>query len=139
MVLVKTAAARILAGSLALFTGVSGAAAPAPGGDFDCTQLLPSLQQACIVNNDLADKGSYGSYTNSCDGGGRCDDSVYNKLVSAGNKIGAGKLADACANLASIQQDLLTWSTASKPKVDQAGYNSLTGELTTVQAGYLCP
>ena len=82
---------------------------------FDCTALLDALQTACNINNDLADTESNsveGAYTGSCAGGGRCDDSVYNKLTSASNKIGSGKLADACANFASIQSDLLAWLTA---------------------------
>jgi len=108
---------------------------------FDCTVLLEALQTACNINNDLADSESNtieGAYTGSCNDGGRCDDSVNNKLTSASNKIGSGKLADACANFASIQSDLLTWLTADKPKVDQQGYSTLSNEVDIVQGLYGC-
>ena len=137
------------AGLMLVAAGAASAGNPNGGGKpvepgyamFDCTVLLESLQTACNINNDLADAETNtveGAYTGSCDGGGRCDDSVYNKLTSASNKIGSGKLADACANFKSIQDDLLVWMTVDKPKVDQQGYNALSSEISIVEGMYGC-
>ena len=105
----------------------------------DCTVLLPAFQDACNLNDDLASGTGTGAYIGSCAmDGGKCDDSVYNKLFSASSKVGALKIADACANLASIQRDLLTWSTAAKPKIDQTGYNSLSADIAAIQTKLNC-
>jgi len=130
----------VLGSVLLTMASVTYAGAPTPGTNFDCTVLASAFQNACNLNNDLADAitTATGSYTGSCAGGGRCDDSVYNKLVSASNKVGAGKLADACANLASIQSDLLAWRTADKPKIDQLGYTNLSAEISLLQTAFSC-
>jgi len=142
-----TKIALVLVTALALSgAGIANAGKPAPnpGGDgaFNCADLsISAFQDACNLNNDLAgttENGAYGNYIGSCSpNGGRCDDSVYNKLVSASNKVDAGKVQpDACDNLASIQTDLTTWFTASKPKIDQLGYNNLSAEISALQGMY---
>ncbi|MGR8981129.1 MAG: hypothetical protein ACU84H_13690 [Gammaproteobacteria bacterium] len=93
---------------------------------------------ACDINNDLA-LGEGGSYIGSCDDGGNCDDSVYNKLLSANNKVDAEKILGACENLASIQDNLNNWLNASKPKIDQDGFDSLSAAVTALKDFYSCP
>ncbi|MGR9036287.1 MAG: hypothetical protein ACU83O_06820, partial [Gammaproteobacteria bacterium] len=75
----------------------------------------------------------------SCDDGGNCDDSVYNKLLSANNKVDAEKILGACENLASIQNNLNNWLNATKPKIDQDGFDSLSAAVTALQDFYSCP
>ena len=78
------------------------------------------------------------AYTGSCDGGGACADSVYNKLVSAASKFAVPKISDGCSALAAIQSDLTAWNTAGKPKINNSGYNVMAGAIQTIQTGN-CP
>lgn len=134
----KSVFGAVLGGVILVAAGTASAGAPEPGANFDCQKLLGAFLDACNVNNDLAD-GIGGAYTGSCKDGGRCDDSVYNKLLSASSKVEAGKVyPDACNNLASIQFDLMTWAGADKPKIDGAGYYNLSAEITKLQTAYGC-
>jgi len=130
-----------LAVVLATATGAAHAGPPTPGDNFNCQKVISAALDACNANNDVADgdKG-VGSYLGSCVDGGRCDDSVYNKLLSASGKIGAGKLQGACDNLASIQSDLWIWlgDGTAKPKIDQLGYATISAKISELQGMYSC-
>ncbi|MGJ0483555.1 MAG: hypothetical protein ACR65R_03345 [Methylomicrobium sp.] len=120
----------VLGGSLLVATEVANA--------FECGAILDAFQPACSINNDLALGSEEGNYIGSCNGGGKCDDSVNNKLTSASNKVSAGKLRDACSNLQSIQTSLDQWLT-NKPKIDSSGYLSLKTAIATLKESYECP
>lgn len=129
--IMKSALGVVLSGSLLVATEVANA--------FGCGGLLEAFQSACDINNDLAlGAGVEGSYVGSCDGGGKCDDSVNNKLTSASNKVKVCKLRDACSNLQSVQTSLDQWLT-NKPKIDSAGYQSLKTEIDALKVSYECP
>lgn len=137
----------LLGGSMLIAAGVAGAAKAVPGsatvsGACDSFAAGSAFQDACMKNQQVAD-GSFtdaaltplGAYVGSCAGGGACADSVYNKLASAAAKFAVPKVADGCANLASIQSDLLTWNTAAKQKIDNAGYATMSAAITAIQTG----
>ena len=70
----------------------------------------------CDVNADLANADEGSGYIGSCEGGGRCDDSIENKLSSAQAKVMAGKYVDAVENVCTIISDANTWADTSKKK-----------------------
>lgn len=139
--IMKAAVAALFGASMVMAAGVAGAAKPVSGsgvtaGACDAFEAGSLFRAACSVNQSVAhgDMG-YGAYTGSCTGGAACADSVYNKLTSAASKFAIPKVADGCANLASIQSDLTTWNTAAKPKIDNTGYANLSAAIKAIQDG----
>lgn len=139
--IMKAMVAALIGGSMVMAAGVAGAARPVSGtgvaaGACDVFGAGSLFQAACTLNQAVAngDMG-YGAYTGSCAGGVACADSVYNKLTSAASKFAIPKVADGCANLASIQSDLTTWNTAAKPKIDNTGYANMSAAIKAIQDG----
>jgi hypothetical protein len=140
-IITKSVLGGLAAASLMLAAGVASAAKPIAGSgvaEGACGVFADGslFQAACTVNQAVAngDMGQ-GAYTGSCTGGAACADSVFNKLKSAASKFAEPKIADGCANLASIQSDLTTWNTAAKPKIDNTGYANMSAAITAIQAG----
>lgn len=147
----KGAAAALIGSAMLLGAGVASAGKPVPGGAtaygacsvFDGGTLF---MDACVANVAVA-TGSVSTegfkdaaYTGSCEGGGACADSVYNKLISALSKFQVPKVADACQKLAEIQADLTTWNTGSaKPKINNSGYMVMTSAVRAIQQDGGCP
>jgi len=147
-----TGAAVALVGSAMLASaGVVLAGKPAAGGAlkpeacslFDAASLF---HYACVGNQEVANvmlnKAGLtdAAYIGSCEGGGACAESVYNKLVSASSKYEIPKLADACQKLADIQEDLRVWNTGSaKPKINDSGYVEMSSRIRMIQQEGGCP
>ena len=139
----------LIGSSMLAAAGVAVAAKPVKGSAtapnaceaFDpATQEL--IQKACDENVRVAQQmvpESDAAYIGSCEGGGACADSVYNKLLSAASKFSAGKITDGCANLAAIQADLAWWNRgASKPKINDAGYKVISAAIQAIQTDKSC-
>jgi hypothetical protein len=143
---IKSTLGAILAGSLFATVGLASAAEP-----FPCTFSNVAFVAACQLNNEMATNdpaAETAAYTGSCSGGGNCDDSVHNKLVTADAAIYVAKQSDACNKLADIVAAVGTWAGAAKPKVNAAGRlaligntdkgDSQNGEITALQRGFGC-
>lgn len=146
----KGAAVAFVGGAMLVSAGLASAAKPVPGGAtaygacgaFEGGTLL---MDACMANvavatGNVSTQGlTDAAYTGSCEGGGACADSVYNKLISALSKFEVPKVADACQKLADIQLDLTAWNTAAKPKINNAGFMVMTSAVRAIQQDGGCP
>ena len=95
------------------------------------------FRDLCETNVELGFEG----YIGSCDGGGRCDDSVDNKLNSPLDKHMKGKVDDAMASVCSIGDNAITWAGARKAKLTEDGLTDLLADvesLAVVVSGGTC-
>ena len=96
------------------------------------------FRNVCEANATLANADEDLGYIGSCEGGGRCDDSVENKLSSAQAKVMAGKYVDAVENVCTIISDANTWAdTSKKKKLTQEGRDALVGAAATLAASII--
>lgn len=140
----RSAVVVLIGGSMMTAAGLAVGGKPVPGGAtavgacsvFEGGSLF---FDACIANVAVAKQlGTTEGYIGSCEGGGACADSVYNKLISAASKFAVPKISDGCANLATIQSDLLAWHTSTKPKINGSGNTVMTSAIHAIQVGN-CP
>lgn len=146
----KGAAAALVGSAMLASAGLASAGKPVPGGAtapgacsvFDAGSLF---MDACVANvavatGNVSTEGfKDAAYTGSCEGGGACADSVYNKLISALSKFEVPKVSDACQKLADVQADLTTWNTAAKPKINNSGFMVMTTAIRAIQQDGGCP
>lgn len=86
-------------------------------------QEFREFQNVCAANLELKNGGHY---LNSCaDDGGKCDDSVDNKLRSALDKYLKGKTDDALMATCTIYDNAETWANSKRPKLTEEGFDFL--------------
>lgn len=146
----KGAAVAVVCSAMLATAGMASAGKPVPGGGtepgacsvFEGGSLFLDAcdANAAVASGTVSTEGfKDAAYTGSCEGGGRCADSVYNKLVSALSKFEVPKVTDACQKLADIQSDLSTWNTADKPKINNSGFMVMTSAIRAIQQDGGCP
>lgn len=141
----KTAIAVLIGSSMLSTAAVAAGGKPVQGSTTEGNPCGVFAEQeyfynACEMNVKVALRmlSTDAAYTGSCEGGGACADSVYNKLQAAASKFAAPKVADGCAKLADIQTDLTTWNTADKQKINNNGYTEMSKIIRDIQT-YNCP
>ena len=131
--------AAMLAVSMITVSAQAGPPAPFENCDFYADQD-EAFKAVCAANLELK-AGQH--YMNSCaDDGGRCDDSVDNKLQSALDKYLKGKSDDALMATCAIYNDADKWAGSPKPKLTQTGFDYLTVAVDAlanhIQVGAKC-
>ena len=96
------------------------------------------FRDVCDVNADLANADEGSGYIGSCEDGGRCDDSVENKLSTAQAKVMAGKYVDAVEKICTIISDANMWAdTGKKKKLTDEGRDELVGAAAILAASII--
>lgn len=104
---------------------------PAPFVDCEYYDSGPIVDEefkaACVANLTVKDNGHY---IGSCaEDGGRCYESVAQKLGSALDKYRKQKTNDALIATCTIYRDADTWANSKKPKLSEAGFALLTAAV----------
>lgn len=114
--------AAMLAVSMITVSAQAGPPAPFENCDYYADQD-EAFKAVCAANVEVKNGGHY---INSCaDDGGKCDDSVDNKLRSALDKYLKGKTDDALMATCTIYDNAKTWANSKRPKLTEEGFDFL--------------